>query len=327
MLAYIARRIVYMLALLLAVSVIAFIIIQLPPGDYLTSYVMNLKASGIDVNADQLGALQRQFGLDRPLYMQYGIWIFNLFRGDLGYSFQWQAPVASLIGERIALTMAVSIATLIFTWLVGVPIGIYSATHQYSFLDYVFTFIGFIGLAIPSFLLALILAYAVFRLTGAGTIGLFSPEYANAPWDWGKVLNLIQHLGLPIIIVGTGGTAGLIRVLRGCILDELGKPYVVTARAKGLKEWRMLLEYPIRIAINPLLSTIGWMLPGIVSGTVLTDVVLNLQMTGTLLLRALLAQDMYLAASFVMILSALTILGTFISDILLAWADPRIRLE
>ncbi len=326
MVAYLIQRVLYMLVLLLVVSAISFAIIQLPPGDYLTSYIMNLKASGIDVSADRLASLQRQFGLDKPIWAQYVYWLRNLLRGDLGYSFQWQKPVSELIGERIVLTMTVSIATLLFTWIVAVPIGIYSATHQYSLLDYLFTFLGFIGLATPSFLLALVLAYVAFKLTGSSLLGLFSPEYADAPWSWGKVVDLIKHMGLPIIIVGTGGTAGLIRVLRGCILDELGKPYVATARAKGLTEWQMLIRHPVRIAMNPLISTIGWMLPSIVSGTVITAIVLDLPMAGPLLLRALLAQDMYLASSFIMILSALTVIGTFISDILLAWSDPRIRL-
>ena len=327
MISYILRRFAYMLLLLLAVSVISFLIIQLPPGDYITSYAMNLQASGMQVTTERLQALRLQYGLDKPAIVQYLYWLRNVLRGDLGYSFQWQAPVATLIGERIGLTILVSVVTLIFTWIVSLPIAIYSATHQYSPLDYFFTFVGFIGVATPNFLLALVLAYAMFRLTGLGSIGLFSPEYMQAPWSWAKLLNLFRHLWLPVIIVGVGGTAGLIRVLRGCILDELSKPYVVTARAKGLSEWHMLLKYPIRIALNPLISTIGWALPAIVSGTVLVDIILNLQMAGTLLLRALLAQDMFLAASFVLILSALTVVGTFVSDMLLVWADPRIRFE
>ncbi|MCR4427326.1 MAG: ABC transporter permease [Firmicutes bacterium] len=328
MLAYFVRRFQYALLLLIAVSLVSFIIIQLPPGDYLTTVIQNMRDAGQSDEDIRLRveALQRRYGLDQPLYVQYGRWVWGLLHGDMGYSFQWQQPVESLIGERIVLTMVVSFTTIVFTWVVAFPIGVYSATHQYSPLDYVFTFVAFVGIAIPDFLLALFLAYALYRLTGMSVIGLFSPEYATAPWSLGRVWDLIKHMGVPIAIVGAAGTAGLVRTLRACILDELGKPYVTAARARGLSEWQLLLRYPIRIAINPLLSTVGYMLPGIVSGTVIVSVVLGLPMTGPLLLRALTFQDMYLAASFVMLLSGLTVVGTFISDLLLAWADPRIRL-
>jgi peptide/nickel transport system permease protein len=287
---------------------------------------MNMQARGVDVTQAQIAFLQEQYGLNLPLHEQYLKWAWNFIRGDFGYSFEWQQSVSSLIRDRLLLTIIVSVATLIFTWLVAFPIGVYSATHQYSLADYFFTFIGFIGLSIPSFLLALLLAYVIFRLTGESVVGLFSPEYAQAPWSIGRVIDLIKHIGLPIVIVGAGGTASLIRTLRAQILDELSKPYVTAARARGLSETRMLFTYPIRIAVNPLLSTVGWLLPGIISGTVIIAVVLGLDLTGPLLLRALQFQDMYLAATFVMLLSALTVVGTFISDLLLAWSDPRIRL-
>jgi peptide/nickel transport system permease protein len=326
MLAYVLRRLVYAIALLIGISIISFAIIQLPPGDYLTTYAQNMAARGLDVSAAQIAYLKAQYGLDQPLYVQYLQWAWNFVRGDFGYSFEWQQSVSSLIGERLFMTVIISLATLVFTWVVAFPIAVYSATHQYSAADYFFTFLGFIGLSIPSFLLALLMAYGIFKWTGVSVIGLFSSEYAQAPWSVGRVLDLIKHIGLPIFIVGAAGTASLIRTLRACILDELGKPYVIAARARGLKETQLLFTYPIRIAINPLLSTVGWLLPGIISGTVIIAVVLGLDLTGPLLLRALQFQDMYLAASFVMLLSALTVAGTFISDILLAWSDPRIRL-
>jgi len=326
MLAYVARRLVYAVGLLIGISMISFTIIQLPPGDYLSTYVTNMQSRGLEVSAAQVAFLKQQYGLDLPVYQQYFKWAWNFIQGDFGYSFEWQQSVSSLIRDRLLLTVIVSLATLVFTWLVAFPIGVYTATHQYSAADYIFTFIGFIGLSIPSFLLALLLAYAIFKLTGVSVVGLFSPEYADAPWSVGRVIDLIKHIGLPIFIVGASGTASLIRTLRACILDELGKPYVVAARARGLKEIQLLFTYPIRIAVNPLLSTVGWLLPGIISGTVIIAVVLGLDLTGPLLLRSLQFQDMYLAASFVMLLSALTVVGTFISDILLAWSDPRIRI-
>lgn len=326
MLAYIIRRLIYAVGLLIGISMISFLIIQLPPGDYLSTFITNMQSRGVEVSAAQVAFLRQQYGLDLPVYQQYLKWAWNFIQGDFGYSFEWQQSVASLIRDRLLLTVIVSVATLIFTWLVAFPIGVYSATHQYSAADYLFTFIGFIGLSVPSFLLALLLAYAIFKLTGVSVVGLFSPEYAQAPWSVGRVIDLIKHIGLPIFIVGASGTASLIRTLRACILDELGKPYVVAARARGLKEIQLLFTYPIRIAVNPLLSTVGWLLPGIVSGTVIIAVVLGLDLTGPMLLRALQFQDMYLAASFVMLLSALTVVGTFISDILLAWSDPRIRI-
>ncbi|GAH71503.1 unnamed protein product [marine sediment metagenome] len=250
----------------------------------------------------------------------YTLWQF-------GWSFEWARPVSEVIGERIALTMVISICTLLFVWMTAIPIGIYSATHQYSSSDYAFTFLGFIGLATPNFLLALVLMWLSFAYLGIPVTGLFSPEYLGAAWSLAKVWNMLQRIWVPIIVVGTAGTAGLIRVMRGCLLDELRKQYVITARAKGVSEEKLLFKYPVRVAINPLISTIGWLLPTIISGATITAIVLNLPTTGPVLLGALMAQDMYLAGSFVMILSALTVIGTLISDILLAWLDPRIRYE
>ncbi|MGH2550686.1 MAG: ABC transporter permease, partial [Thermomicrobiales bacterium] len=329
MVAYLARRLIYMVVLLVLVSMLSFAIIELPPGDYVTTYISNLRTTGTQqtVGDDQADAIRHQFNLDKPLPLRYFSWITNLAQGDMGYSMQWNKPVNQLIGESIMLTVIVSLATLLFTWIVAIPIGIYSATHQYSPLDYVITFIAFLGLAVPSFLLALVLAYFAYTVTGRSILGLFSPEYQGAPWSIGKVIDLAKHMGLPIIIIGSAGTAGLVRVLRATLLDELGKLYVVSARAKGLSEFRLLMKYPVRMAINPLISTIAWMFPAIISGSILTSVVLDLPMTGPLFLRALQAQDMYLAASFVMLLSVLTVIGMFVSDLLLAWSDPRIRFE
>ncbi|MGQ9632463.1 MAG: ABC transporter permease [bacterium] len=326
MLSYIARRLVQLIPLLLVISVITFIIIELPPGDFLTMHIIQLRQSGTEVAEEEIARLTRQYGLDKPLHVRYFMWMWNIIRyGNLGRSFQWDKPVSEVIGERIVLTMVISILTLIFTWIIAVPIGIYAATHQYSTSDYVLTFLGFIGLSVPGFLLALVVMYISFTYLGISVTGLFSPEYADAPWSWAKVVNMLQRIWVPIIVIGLGGTAGLIRVMRACLLDELRKQYVITARAKGVPERKLLFKYPVRVAINPLISTIGWLLPSIVSGSVLVSVVLNLPITGPVLLRALMFQDMYLAGSFVMILSVLTVIGTLISDILLAWLDPRIR--
>ncbi|WP_248926221.1 ABC transporter permease [Paenibacillus hamazuiensis] len=326
MLHFIGHRLLQLIPLLIAISIIVFVIIQLPPGDFLTTYIQQLELSGTKVDAGTIISLKQQYGLDQPAYMQYFIWMKNiLLHGDLGRSFQWNMPVSEVIGERLGLTMLISTLTLVFVWVVAIPIGIYSATHQYSFLDYVFTFIGFIGLAVPGFLIALILVYAVFVNTGVSITGLFSPEYVNAPWSWDKVVNMLQRIWLPIVVIGMSGTAGLIRVTRGMLLDELQKQYVITARAKGVEERRLLFKYPVRMAINPLISTIGWTLPGIISGEAIVSIVLNMPTTGPILLKALMFQDMYLAGSFLLILSVLTVVGTLLSDILLAVVDPRIR--
>lgn len=327
MLSYIARRIFYMIVILFALSIVAFIIIQLPPGDYLSTLLANLEARGIHVDEKQFRALERRYGLDLPLYGQYLKWIGNMLKGDFGRSFSYNMQVSTLFAERLPLTITVSIFSLLFVYIVSIPIGIYSATHQYSAGDYAFTVVGFAGLATPNFLLALILMLLLNKYFGISPGGLFSPEYQVAPWSLGKIWDMIKHLPIPIIVIGTAGTAGLIRVMRGCLLDELGKQYVTTARAKGVSERTLLFKYPVRLSINPIASTLGWVLPGIVSGETITAIVLSLPTIGPLLYTALIGQDMYLAGSTVLILAFLTVIGTLLSDILLVWVDPRIRYE
>ncbi|MBB3128478.1 peptide/nickel transport system permease protein [Paenibacillus rhizosphaerae] len=326
MLNYISYRVLQLIPLLFAISIIVFVIIQLPPGDFLSQYIAQLKNSGTAVSESTIASLQMQYGLDKSMYMQYFIWIKNIIiHGDFGRSFQYNQPVADVIGPRLSLTLIISLISLIFVWAVAIPIGIYSATHQYSIMDYVFTFIGFIGLAMPGFLIALVLIYFIFAQTGVAITGLFSPEFVDAPWSMAKVMNMLPRIILPVIVIGMSGTASLIRVTRGMLLDELSKQYVITARAKGVAENRLLFKYPVRMAINPLISTIGWTLPALISGEAIVAIVLNLQTTGPMLLKALMFQDMYLCGSFLLILSVLTVLGTLLSDILLAWVDPRIR--
>jgi peptide/nickel transport system permease protein len=325
MLTYLLRRLVYMFVLLILVSVVSFVIITLPPGDYVTTQIANLEASGAEVDEALLENLRQQYGLNRPIHVQYGLWITKFVQGDFGMSFLYNRPVKSLIGERLALTMAISLLTLVFTYVVAIPIGIYSATHQYSPLDYVFSVFGFVGLATPNFLLALVLMFVGFKLLNFNMGGLFSLQYVSAAWSWGKFVDLLKHVWVPIVVIGTAATASIIRVMRGCLLDELRKQYVTTARTKGVRERVLLFKYPVRIAMNPIISTIGWTLPTIVSGSTITAIVLGLPTTGPLLVTALLSQDMYLAGSFIMFLSILTVVGTILSDILLAAADPRIR--
>lgn len=326
MLQFILRRVLYMIPTLFAISIVSFIIIQLPPGDYLTSLVATMAATGETVDRAQLVALEQRYGLGQPIYVQYWKWISGiLLRGDFGQSFEWNQPVSALIWGRLALTFVLSLSTLLLTWFIAFPIGIYSAVRQYSVGDYVSTIIGYIGLAIPNFLLALVLMYIAFKYFNQSVGGLFSPEYVDAPWTLAKVWDMLKHLWIPTIIIGTAGTAGLIRIMRANLLDELHKPYVVTARAKGLSETKLLLKYPVRMALNPFVSTLGWTLPALVSGAAIVSIVLSLPTAGPLLLRALMSQDMYLAGSFIMLLSTLTVIGTLISDILLAWLDPRIR--
>jgi peptide/nickel transport system permease protein len=316
-----------MVPTLFAISIVSFVIIQLPPGDYLTSLVATMASTGETVDRAQLVALEQRYGLGQPIYVQYWKWISGiLLRGDFGQSFEWNQPVSSLIWGRLALTFVLSLSTLFLTWFIAFPIGIYSAVRQYSLGDYVSTVIGYVGLAIPNFLLALVLMYIAFKYLNQSVGGLFSPEYVDAPWTLGKIWDMLKHLWIPTIIIGTAGTAGLIRIMRANLLDELHKPYVVTARAKGLSETKLLLKYPVRMALNPFVSTLGWTLPALVSGAAIVSIVLSLPTAGPLLLRALMSQDMYLAGSFIMLLSTLTVIGTLISDILLAWLDPRIRL-
>ena len=327
MLNYILRRIIYMIVVLLVLSVVSFIIIQLPPGDFLSEFIENMRAQGTVVSEEQILSLEEYYGLDRPLYLQYLKWLGNLLQGDLGQSFQWNQPVTELIKERFALTVTISLISLVLTYLIAIPIGIYSATHQYALGDYAFTVFGFMGLATPNFLLALILMFLLYRYAGWSVGGLFSPEYVIAPWSLAKVVDLPKHLPIPLVVIGTAGTAWTIRVMRGCLLDELKKQYVITARSKGLNERSLLMKYPIRIAINPVISTIGGLLPTIISGATLTSIVISLPTIGPLLLRALRAQDMFLAGSMLMLLSALGIIGNLISDMLLVAIDPRIRFE
>ena len=328
MLNYVIKRLIYMVPTLFGMSLIAFLIIQLPPGDYVTSMLATMADSGQNVDPEQLEALRRSYGFDDPIWLQYWKWITGiLFRGDFGYSFEWNRPVADLIWERMGSTLALSLASLLFVWAVSLPIGIYSAMRRHSVGDYGFTFLGFIGLAIPNFIMALTLMYFSYRYFGQSVGGLFSPEYVEAPWSWGKFVDLLAHLWIPIIVIGTNGTAALIRILRANLTDELSKPYVITAKAKGLPEYRAVVKYPVRIALNPFVSAIGWVLPELISGVTITAIVLNLPTAGPLLLRALISQDMYLAGSFILLMGVLTLVGMLISDILLALLDPRIRFN
>lgn len=327
MIRYIVKRLVLMIPMIIVISIVSFIIIQLPPGDYLTTYVARLSSMGEQVDSAQLLMLNQRYGLDQPMYIQYLKWVGGILRGDFGRSFEYSMPVSDLIGERMMLTILVSFLTLMVTWIVAFPIGIYSAVKQYSVGDYIATIFGFVGMATPSFLLALIILYLVWQHMGMTISGLFSPAFENAPWSFAKVLDLFSNIWVPILVLGLGGTAGLIRIMRANLLDELQKPYVTTARAYGFKESALLLRYPVRVAMNPFVSGVGWSLPYLVSGSTIVAIILNLQMVGPLLYVALLAQDMYLAGSIIFILSVLTLFGTLISDLLLAWLDPRIRYQ
>ncbi|MEM1265696.1 MAG: ABC transporter permease [Pseudomonadota bacterium] len=324
---YILKRILWMIPFMFGVSVVSFLLIQAPPGDFLTTYIAKLGESNELLDQATIDNLRARFGLDQPLYVQYFKWVGNVLQGDFGMSFEWRQPVNELVWERMALTLLVSMATLLFTWAIAFPIGVYSAVHKYSIGDYIATTIGFIGLATPNFLLALVLMYIGVVYFGSDVGGLFSPEYQNAPWSWGKVVDLMNHLWLPMVVLGTSATASLIRIMRANLLDELHKPYVDTARAKGLSEFWLIMKYPVRVALNPFISTIGWVLPNLVSGAVITAIVLSLPLAGPLMLQALLSQDMYLAGAFVLLLSLLTVIGMLISDILLVLLDPRVRYD
>jgi peptide/nickel transport system permease protein len=288
---------------------------------------MQLQLAGGPVNDAELQSLRHQYGLDLPPTLQYFKWLWNMLHGDFGRSFMWDRPVSQLIGERLMLTLVISTLTLLFSYAIAIPIGIYSATRQYSFGDYFFTVFGFIGVAIPGFLIALILVFLVYKYTGVSVTGLFSQAFERAPWSLAKVWDLLKHLPIPVLVVGMSGTAYLVRVMRGCLLDELKKQYVITARAKGLDERTLLFRYPVRIALNPIISTVGWILPQLISGETIVALILNLPTTGPLLFNALVGQDMYLAGSFIMVLSFFTVIGTFLSDMLLIIVDPRIRFE
>ena len=319
------RRVRLMIITLFGISILSFLIIQLPPGDYLDNYIEQLRQRGDALDDARIEALEVRYGLQRPVYAQYLKWIWGVLQGDFGRSKAHNMRVTELIGDRLPLSLAISISSLVLVYLIGLPIGIYSATRQYSPGDYLFTFIGFLGLAIPNFLFALILLWLTFAATGNAAIGLFSPEYAMEPWSLAKLIDLIKHLWMPALIVSTAGTAALIRVVRASLLDELRKLYVTVARAKGVSEQRLLFRYPVRIALNPIISTIGWTLPALVSGELLVSLVMGLPTVAPLFVEALLSQDMFLAGSIVMVLSSLTVLGTLISDILLVMTDPRIR--
>ena len=324
---FILRRLLGMIPFIFLVSITVFMLIKLTPGDFVSNYAAALAAAGETVDDAMLASMRARYGLDQSWIVQYWDWISGVMVGDFGYSFQWQQPVSTLIGERMGLTLILSVATLLFTWSVALPIGVYSAVRRYSIGDYVFTFIGFIGLAVPGFLLALVLMYVGVSVFHSDVGGLFSSQYADAPWSWGRVVDLGKHLWIPVVILGTSGAASLIRIMRANLLDQLNQPYVDTARAKGLSEFTLLVRYPIRIALNPFVSTLGWVLPNLVSGAVIISVVLNLPTAGPLLLQALLGQDQYLSGAFLLLLCSLTVIGTLVSDILLALLDPRIRVS
>ncbi len=325
---FILWRMVWMLPFLLAISFISFVLIQLPPGDYVTTYIATLAASNEIVDQNTAADLRSRFGLDQPMIVQYWKWITNiLLYGDFGLSFEWQQPVSELIWERMSLTLVLTFSTLLLTWGIALPIGMFSAVKKYSIGDYVVTFFSFLGLAVPSFLLALVLMYFAAVEFGQSVGGLFSEQYQNAPWNFDKFIDFLQHLWIPVVILGVSGTASLIRVMRANMLDELNRPYVTTARAKGLSEFTLLVKYPMRLALNPFISTIAWLLPNLVSGSIIVAIVMSLPTAGPLLLQSLMSQDMYLAGAFILLICALTVVGSLISDILLALVDPRIRLE
>lgn len=327
MLVYIFKRMGMMVPTLIVISMISFAIIQLPPGDYLTSYAANLRQEGDMVDEAELEMLARRYGLGQPVYVQYWKWITGIvLRGDWGQSMEWRKPVKDLIWERMALTVFLSLISVLVSWFVAIPVGVFSATHQYSIPDYLFSAFSFIGAGTPGFMIALVIMWIAMRRFGMNVGGLFSPEYMVEPWSWAKFVDLLKHLWIPVLVIALGSTAGSIRTTRANVLDELNKPYVETARAKGLKERRLHWKYPVRVAMNPFFSTVGWTLASLISGQTLVAVVLSLQTTGPMMLRALTSQDMYLAGSFLLLLSSLTVLGTLISDILLAWVDPRIRI-
>ncbi len=327
MLGYLIRRVTYGIVTIFAVSILSFLIIQLPPGDYVTSYIAALEAQGDEVSAEEAEALRAYFGLGQPPYVQYAKWIYQMTQGNMGLSFQYRVPVTDVIGERLLLTMILAMGSVIFVWITAIPIGIFSAVRQYSIQDYIATTLGFIGLAIPDFLLALVMMYLAWDWWGFSIGGLFSQEYAAAPWSLARVGDLLQHMIIPIIVLGTAGTASLIRITRANLLDELRKPYVVTARAKGMTEWQLIMKYPVRLALNPVISLTAYIFPFLVSGSVIVSVVLSLPTLGPVLLRSLLSQDMFLAGAIILLIGVMTVVGTLLSDILLGFIDPRVRLE
>jgi peptide/nickel transport system permease protein len=327
MLSYLVRRILIMIPTLIAISIVIFTIINLPPGDYFSTYIAELQSSGEAADLAKINFLKAQYGFDRPLWEQYIFWASGLLHGDMGYSFAYNLPVNEVVGDRLLMTFIVSFTTILFTYTVAFPIGVYSATHQYSWTDHVLTLFGFLGLATPSFLLALVLLYLANVYFGISIGGLMDPKYINQPWSLDKALSVAAHLWIPVIVIGTAGTASMIRRLRANLLDELQKQYVVTARAKGLHPLKLLFKYPLRMALNPFISDIGSLLPHVISGAAIVSVVMSLPTTGPMLLEALRSQDMYLAGSFLMFMAFLTVIGVFISDLALAVLDPRIRLQ
>lgn len=327
MLRYIVHRLLIMIPTLIAISLIIFIIIQLPPGDYFESYIAELQSQGESVDLGKIEFLRRQYGFDRPIMEQYVFWVFGMLQGDFGYSFEFRLPVSDVVGDRLYLTALVSFATIVFTWVVSFPIGLYSAVRQYSWGDYTLTFFGFIGLATPNFLLALVLLYLAHVVFGTSIGGLMDAQYIDQPWTWAKAMSVLEHLWIPVVVIGTSGTAGMIRRLRANLLDELEKQYVVTGRAKGLSPLKLLLKYPFRLSLNFFIADIGSLLPSIISGAAVVEIILSLPTTGPMLLSALRSQDMYLAGSFLMFLAFLTVIGVLISDLALAILDPRIRLQ
>lgn len=327
MLRYIIQRLLLIPILLFLFSVMVFALVQAPPGDYLTSYIATISSSGSTIDQAEVDALRQQFGLDQPVYVQYLRWMESLLHGQLGLSLEYQRPNSELIGERLGLTLVLALSAFIFTWIVAIPLGIYSATHRNTLLDYLTTVLNYIGVATPNFMLALILMWWAYSQFGLSITGLFSREFEQEPWSFAKVIDLFKHIWLPMIVIGIAGTARLTRVMRANLLDELNKPYMISGRARGLSEWQLVMKYPVRLAINPLASTIGWYLPELFSGSLIVATVMNLQNIGPLLLRSLINQDMYLAGSILLIYCFLAIIGTLLSDILLAWLDPRIRME
>ncbi|MFM8319367.1 MAG: ABC transporter permease [Chloroflexota bacterium] len=327
MLRYILQRLLLIPILLFLFSIMVFALVQAPPGDFLTSYIATLSSSGSSLEKEETEMLKQQYGLDQPVSIQYLRWMQSLLKGNLGLSLEYQRPNAELIAERLGLTLLLALFSFVFTWIVAIPIGIYSATHRNSILDYLFTVINYIGVATPNFMLALILMWVAYSYFDVGITGLFSREFEQAPWSLARVIDLLKHIWLPMIVIGVSGTARLTRVMRANLLDELNKPYMTSGRARGLSEWQLIMKYPVRLAINPLASTIGWYLPELFSGSLIVATVMNLQNIGPLLLRSLISQDMYLAGSILLIYCFLAIIGTLISDILLAWLDPRIRME
>jgi len=327
MVAFIIKRIVQMLPVIFAISVISFIIMDLPPGDYLTVRILELEAIG-DVGArTRLEALRERFGLDKPVWQQYLMWAGNFVQGDFGRSFEYEREVRDLIGDRLLMTVILAGTTMVFTWIVAIPIGIYSARHQYSIGDNIFTFVGFIGLATPNFLLALILMFVAVTQFGIAPGGLFSPEFAYAPWSIARVFDLFKKIWVPVVILGTSGTAGLLRIMRANLLDVLGQAFVRTARAKGLHERVVVYKHAVRMAINPLITIAGWQLPIIISGEAIVATILNLPTVGPLFLRALLVQDMYLAGTILIFMALLLLIGNLLADVALALVDPRIRVS